>query len=237
MPRKRRGAAELPGRALPARSLGLRAPALGALVRDRRAMQARARRSATSAAIVPADETLLCVFESATEELVREIYARAGIPFDRMGAVIGKRRPTVARSRRDGAVDGSPVPKLCPLARRRLRSMTRDTHNRRCRRGHDRTRTVLALTTALVVGVVGATAAGASAMSAEAWRRSHHREHRRPAHRADRAGLLREAPRLLPCVRGSTRGSPCSPTLPRSLRPCSRETHSSRASARAAWRS
>ena len=45
--------------------------------------------------------------------------------------------------------------------------MTRDTHNRRCRRGHDRTRTVLALTTALVVGVVGATAAGASAMSAE----------------------------------------------------------------------
>ncbi len=45
--------------------------------------------------------------------------------------------------------------------------MTRDTHNRRCRRGHDRTRTVLALTTALVVGVLGATAAGASAMSAE----------------------------------------------------------------------
>ena len=40
------------------------------------------------AAIVPADETLLCVLEAATEELVRETYARAGIPFERLSAVI-----------------------------------------------------------------------------------------------------------------------------------------------------
>jgi hypothetical protein len=39
-------------------------------------------------AIVPADESLLCVLEAATEELVRETYARAGIPFERLSAVI-----------------------------------------------------------------------------------------------------------------------------------------------------
>jgi hypothetical protein len=40
------------------------------------------------AAIVPTDETLLCVLEAATEELVRETYARAGIPFERLSALI-----------------------------------------------------------------------------------------------------------------------------------------------------
>jgi hypothetical protein len=39
-------------------------------------------------AIVPTDESLLCVLEAATEELVRETYARAGIPFERLSAVI-----------------------------------------------------------------------------------------------------------------------------------------------------
>jgi hypothetical protein len=39
-------------------------------------------------AIVPADESLLCVLEAAGEELVRETYARAGIPFERLSAVI-----------------------------------------------------------------------------------------------------------------------------------------------------
>jgi hypothetical protein len=38
--------------------------------------------------IVPADESLLCVLEAATEELVREAYARAGIPFERLSTVI-----------------------------------------------------------------------------------------------------------------------------------------------------
>ena len=40
--------------------------------------------------IVPADEALLSVFESATQELVCEVYARADVPFDRMGAVISE---------------------------------------------------------------------------------------------------------------------------------------------------
>ena len=38
--------------------------------------------------IVPADESLLCVLEAGTEELVRETYARAGITFERLSAVI-----------------------------------------------------------------------------------------------------------------------------------------------------
>ncbi len=38
--------------------------------------------------IVPVDESLLCVLEAATEELVREAYARAGIPFERLSTVI-----------------------------------------------------------------------------------------------------------------------------------------------------
>ena len=40
------------------------------------------------AAVVPTDESLLCLFEAASEELVREAYARAGIPFERITAVI-----------------------------------------------------------------------------------------------------------------------------------------------------
>jgi len=39
-------------------------------------------------AIVPGDESLLCVLEAATEELVRETYARAGLPFERLSTVI-----------------------------------------------------------------------------------------------------------------------------------------------------
>ena len=38
--------------------------------------------------IVPADEALLCVFEANSEELVREVYARAGLPFERLSAAI-----------------------------------------------------------------------------------------------------------------------------------------------------
>ena len=40
------------------------------------------------AAVVPTDESLLCVFEAASEELVREAYTRAGIAFERITAVI-----------------------------------------------------------------------------------------------------------------------------------------------------
>jgi hypothetical protein len=34
--------------------------------------------------VVPVDEFFLCLFEAASEELVREAYARAGIPFERI---------------------------------------------------------------------------------------------------------------------------------------------------------
>ena len=40
------------------------------------------------ATIVPGDESLLCLFEAASERLVREAYARADIPFERISAVI-----------------------------------------------------------------------------------------------------------------------------------------------------
>ena len=38
--------------------------------------------------IVPADEALLCVFEAGSEELVREAYSRAGVPFERLSVAI-----------------------------------------------------------------------------------------------------------------------------------------------------
>jgi hypothetical protein len=38
--------------------------------------------------IVPADEALLCIFEAGSEELVRELYARAGVPFERLSVAI-----------------------------------------------------------------------------------------------------------------------------------------------------
>ena len=34
--------------------------------------------------LVPADEFFLCIFKAASEELVREAYARAGIAFERI---------------------------------------------------------------------------------------------------------------------------------------------------------
>ena len=40
--------------------------------------------------IVPADEWLVCVLEAASEALVRETYARAGIPFERMTVAIAE---------------------------------------------------------------------------------------------------------------------------------------------------
>jgi hypothetical protein len=38
--------------------------------------------------IVPADESLLCVLEAGSEELVREVYARSGVPFERLSVAI-----------------------------------------------------------------------------------------------------------------------------------------------------
>jgi hypothetical protein len=39
-------------------------------------------------AIVPADESFLCVIEAASEELAREVYARAGVSFDRISPAL-----------------------------------------------------------------------------------------------------------------------------------------------------
>jgi hypothetical protein len=38
--------------------------------------------------IVPADEALLCVLEAGSENLVRELYMRAGVPFERLSVAI-----------------------------------------------------------------------------------------------------------------------------------------------------
>jgi hypothetical protein len=38
--------------------------------------------------IVPADESFLCVIEAASEELAREAYTRAGIPFERISPAL-----------------------------------------------------------------------------------------------------------------------------------------------------
>jgi Protein of unknown function (DUF4242) len=45
-----------------------------------------------NATIVPADESFLCVLESASEELVREAYTRAGLAFERISTVIAEER-------------------------------------------------------------------------------------------------------------------------------------------------
>jgi hypothetical protein len=41
-----------------------------------------------SSTIVPSDESLLCLFESVGEELVREAYLRAGEAFERISAAV-----------------------------------------------------------------------------------------------------------------------------------------------------
>jgi Protein of unknown function (DUF4242) len=38
--------------------------------------------------IVPNDESVLVVIEAASEELVREVYTRAGVPFERVSAAV-----------------------------------------------------------------------------------------------------------------------------------------------------
>jgi len=47
-------------------------------------------------AIVPEDESLLCVLEAAGEELVRESYLRAGLAFERLSAAIAEGEPAWA---------------------------------------------------------------------------------------------------------------------------------------------
>jgi len=42
--------------------------------------------------IVPADESLLCILEASSEELVRQAYTRAGIPFERLSTALAEER-------------------------------------------------------------------------------------------------------------------------------------------------
>ena len=43
--------------------------------------------------IVPTDESLLCLLEAPSDDLVRAVYARAGVPFERLTAVISDDTP------------------------------------------------------------------------------------------------------------------------------------------------
>jgi Protein of unknown function (DUF4242) len=74
-----------------------------AVVMDREGKAVRYVRSA----IVPKDESLLCVLEAATEELVRELYARAGIPFERLSTVIPEGGRGWAPSSNDAQKEGT----------------------------------------------------------------------------------------------------------------------------------
>ena len=47
--------------------------------------------------VVPADESLLCLLEATSDDLVRAVYARAGIPFERLTAVISDDTPPRAK--------------------------------------------------------------------------------------------------------------------------------------------
>jgi hypothetical protein len=41
-------------------------------------------------AIVPQDEALLCLLDAASEDLVREAFARAGVPFARISSALSE---------------------------------------------------------------------------------------------------------------------------------------------------
>jgi uncharacterized protein DUF4242 len=47
--------------------------------------------------VVPADESLLCLIEAPSDDLVRAVYARAGIPFERLTAAISDDTPSRAK--------------------------------------------------------------------------------------------------------------------------------------------
>jgi hypothetical protein len=51
--------------------------------------------------IVPTDESLLCLLEAPSDDLVRAVYARAGVPFERLTAVVSDDTPaTTTRPQR-----------------------------------------------------------------------------------------------------------------------------------------
>jgi hypothetical protein len=58
------------------------------------------------ATIVPRDESFLCVLEAASEKLVCEAYAGAGIPFERISLAITEDRSAQLRDREDATDPG-----------------------------------------------------------------------------------------------------------------------------------
>jgi hypothetical protein len=71
-----------------------------ARVRDAATEMAREGKSVryVRSTIVPADESLLCLLEAGSQALVLETYARAGIPFERVSAVIPEAAgPTIGK--------------------------------------------------------------------------------------------------------------------------------------------
>ena len=44
--------------------------------------------------VIPADESLLCLLEASSGDVVRAVYARAGVPFERLTAVISDDTPS-----------------------------------------------------------------------------------------------------------------------------------------------
>ncbi len=44
--------------------------------------------------VIPSDESLLCLLEAPSDDLVRAVYARAGVPFERLTAVISDDTPS-----------------------------------------------------------------------------------------------------------------------------------------------
>jgi hypothetical protein len=52
--------------------------------------------------VVPDDESLLCLLEAPTDEHVRAVYARAGVPFERLTAVISDDTPSGATTTPEG---------------------------------------------------------------------------------------------------------------------------------------
>jgi Protein of unknown function (DUF4242) len=78
---------------------GLRTSALR--VRDAATAMERAGKpvSHIRTTLVPADESFFCVFDAASEELVREAYARAGMEFERISMALEEEPASLLESR------------------------------------------------------------------------------------------------------------------------------------------
>jgi hypothetical protein len=115
--------------------------------------------------IVPTDESLLCLLEAPSDDLVRAVYARAGLPFERLTAVISDDSPSKA--------DGEATKGHSPITTgpRRQRRAHRPGGLMFTSRTHRRTviaATVCALFASILTGVAPA-GAETKAASTSAW--------------------------------------------------------------------